>query len=231
MEFSRQGYWSGLPFLSLGDLPDPGIESASLAFPSLGFFTAEPLGKPPKHQHLKDNIIQGGQREITFFSFIEQIFIEYLPYAEHSCKCWKYRQKIQTEILVFMELPFYHLYLIIHITCTDQQIHHFASKGLYSQSYGFSSSHVGMWELDHKEGWAPKNWCFQTVMLEKTLQSPLGSVNAKGNQPWIFIEGQMLKINLQYLATWLKEPTHWDPDTGKNWRQEEMGMTEDEMVE
>ena len=64
-------------------------------------------------------------------------------------------------------------------------------KGLYSQSYGFSNSHVWMWELDHQEGWMPKNWCFWTVVLEKTLESPLDSkikpVNPKGNQPWIFI--------------------------------------------
>ena len=73
-----------------------------------------------------------------------------------------------------------------------KQRHHFANKGLSSQSYDFSSSHVWMWELDHKEGWAPKNWCFQTVVLEKTLESPLDSkeikpVNRKGNQSWIFI--------------------------------------------
>ena len=76
--------------------------------------------------------------------------------------------------------------------CIKKQRHHFASKGLYSQSYGFSSSHVWMWELDHKEVWVPKNWCFWIVMLEKTLESPLDCkeikpVNPKGNQPWIFI--------------------------------------------
>ena len=65
-------------------------------------------------------------------------------------------------------------------------------KGLYSQSYGFSSSHVQMWEQDHKKGWTPKNWCFRTVVLEKTPESPLDmkeikAVNPKGNQPWIFI--------------------------------------------
>ena len=70
--------------------------------------------------------------------------------------------------------------------------HHFANKGPYSQSYGFPSSHIQMWELVHKEGWAPKNWCFLIVVLEKTLASPLESkkikpVNPKGNQPWIFI--------------------------------------------
>ena len=69
--------------------------------------------------------------------------------------------------------------------------HCFANKSPYSQSYGFSSSHVWMWELDHKEGWAPKNWCFWTVVLEKTLESPLDCkeikpVSPKGNQPWIF---------------------------------------------
>ena len=73
-----------------------------------------------------------------------------------------------------------------------KQGHHFADKSLYSQSYGFSRSHVQMWELDHKEGWVPKNWCFWTVVLEKTLEIPLDSkeiqpVNPKGNQPWIFI--------------------------------------------
>ena len=72
------------------------------------------------------------------------------------------------------------------------QRHHFANKGLYSQRYGFSSNHVQMWELGQKEGWVPKNWCFWTAVLEKTLESPLDckevkAVHPKGNQPWIFI--------------------------------------------
>ena len=76
--------------------------------------------------------------------------------------------------------------------CTKKQRHHFANKGPCSQSYGFCSSHVWMWELDHKEGRVPKNWCFQTVVLEKTLESPLDCkeikpVNPKGNESWIFI--------------------------------------------
>ena len=83
------------------------------------------------------------------------------------------------------------------------QKHHFTNKGLYSQSYDFSSSHVQMWKLDHKEGWAPKNWCFWIVVLEKTLESPLDikefrSVNPKGNQPWYLLEELMLKLKLQY---------------------------------
>ena len=74
----------------------------------------------------------------------------------------------------------------------SKDINHFAEKRLYSQSYGFSSSHVWMWELDYKESWAPKNWCFWTVVLEKTIESALDCkeikpVNPKGDQPWTFI--------------------------------------------
>ena len=79
------------------------------------------------------------------------------------------------------------------------------TKGPYSQSFGFSRSHVWMWELDHKEGRVPKNWCFWTVVLEKTLESPLDSketqpVHPKGNQSWIFIGRMMLKLKLQYFG-------------------------------
>ena len=85
-----------------------------------------------------------------------------------------------------------------------KQRHYFANKGPSSQSFGFSSSHVRMWELDHRKGWAPKDWCFQTVVLEK-IESPLKSkeikpVNPKGNQPWIFMERLMLKLKLQYFG-------------------------------
>ena len=92
--------------------------------------------------------------------------------------------------------------------CFKKQTHHFANKGLYSQSYSvFFSSHVQMQELNHKEGWVPKNWCFQIVVLEKTLQSPLDCkkikpVNPKRNQPWICIGNalEMLKLKLQYFG-------------------------------
>ena len=89
------------------------------------------------------------------------------------------------------------------------QRHYFADKGRYSQSYGFSSSHVWIWELDHKEGWALKSSCFWTVVLEKTLESPLDfkikPVNPKGNQSWKFIGSWSSNI----LATWWEELTHW----------------------
>ena len=103
------------------------------------------------------------------------------------------------------------------------QRQHFANKGPSSQSYGFSSIHVWMWEMDYKEGWAPKNWCFWTVVLEKTLDSPLDSkeiqpVHPKENHwislkiiesPEYSLEGLLLKLNANTLATWFEELTHW----------------------
>ena len=85
-----------------------------------------------------------------------------------------------------------------------KQRHYFGDKGLYSHSYSFSSGHVSVWELDHKESWAPKNWCFWTVVLEKTLESPLDcnemkQVNHQGN-PEYSLEGLMLKLKLQYFG-------------------------------
>ena len=94
-----------------------------------------------------------------------------------------------------------------------------------------------MWELDSKESWAPKNWCFWTVVLEKTLESPLNykdikPVNSKGNQSWIFIGRTDAEAEIPIL--WPPDGKNWliwkDPDDGKDWRQEEKGMKEDEMV-
>ena len=118
-----------------------------------------------------------------------------------------------------------------------KQRHYFADKGLSSQSYYFSSSHVWMWELDHKESLAPKNWCFWTMVLEKTLQSPLDCkeikpVHPKGNQSWIFIGKTDTEAETPVL--WPPNVKNWrtgkDPDVGKDWKQEEKGPKEDEMV-
>ena len=110
------------------------------------------------------------------------------------------------------------------------------NEGLSSQSYGFSSSHVWMWELDYKESWVPKNWCFWIVVLEKTLESPLDCkesqpVHPKGNQSWIFIGRTDAEAETPIL--WPPDAKNWliwkDPDAGKDWRWEEKGPTEDEM--
>ena len=118
-----------------------------------------------------------------------------------------------------------------------KQRHYSANKGPSSQSYGFSRSHVRMWELDCEEGWAPKNWCFWTVVLQKTLESSLdckeiNPVNPKGNQSWILIGRTDAEAETPIL--WPPDVKNWltgkGPDAGKDWRQEEKGTTEDEMV-
>ena len=118
-----------------------------------------------------------------------------------------------------------------------KQRHYFANKGPSSESYGFSSSHVWIWELDCKESWVPKNWCFWTVVLEKTLESPLDCkeiqlVHPKGDQSWIFIGRTDAEAETPIL--WPPDAKNWliwkDPDAEKDWRREEKGTTEDEMV-
>ena len=117
-----------------------------------------------------------------------------------------------------------------------KQRHYFANKGPSSLSYGFSSGHVQMWGLDH-EDWVPKNWCFQTLVLEKTLESSLDckeikSVNPKGNQPLIFMGKTDAEAEAPVL--WPCDAKNWffgkDPDAGKCWRHEEKRVAEDEMV-
>ena len=110
-----------------------------------------------------------------------------------------------------------------------------ANKNLSSQSYVFSSSHVWMWELDHKESWVPKNWCFWTMVLEKILESPLDckeikQVYPKGNQPWIFIGRTDAEAPLLWPPNVQSQFIRKDPDAEKDWRQEEKGTTEDKMV-
>ena len=114
-----------------------------------------------------------------------------------------------------------------------KQRHYFASKGLSSQGYSVTSSQVWVWELDHKESWVPKNWCFWTVVLEKALESPLDCkeiqpVNPKGNQSWIFTGRTDAEAETPTL--WPFDVKNWLIDAGKDWGLEKKGMTEDEMV-
>ena len=117
-----------------------------------------------------------------------------------------------------------------------KQSRYFSDKGPSSQGYGFPSSHVWMLESYCKEGWVPKNWCFWTMVLKKTFESPLNSkiklVNPRGKQPWIFIARTNGEAEAPIL--WPLDAKSWlirkDPDAGKDWRQKEKGVAENEMV-
>ena len=112
----------------------------------------------------------------------------------------------------------------------QKQRHYFVNKGPSSQGYSFSSGHIWMWDLDYKESWVPKNWCFWTVVLEKTLESPFDCkeiqlVHPKENQSWIFIG--RTGVEAETLILWLPDTKSWliwkDPDAGEDWRQEKKG--------
>ena len=118
------------------------------------------------------------------------------------------------------------------------QRHYFVNKGPSSQGCSFSSSHVWIWELDNKESWVQMNWCFWTVVLEKTLESSsdckkIQPVHPKGDQSWVFIGRTDVEAETPVL--WPPDVKSWliwkDPDAGKDWGQEEKRMTEDEMIE
>ena len=123
------------------------------------------------------------------------------------------------------------------VTHLDSILKSKVSKATDSQSYGFSSSHVWTWDLDQKEGWVPKNWCFWIVVLEKILESSLDCkeikpINPKGSQTWIFIRRTDAEAETPILwpsdaKSWLTEKTF---DAGKNWRQKKKKAAEDEMV-
>ena len=140
----------------------------------------------------------------------------------------------------FLGLRFQFLFLARNVMNNLESIwksrYYFANKGPSSQDYGFSSSHVWMWELNYKESWALKNWYFWTVVLEKTLESPLDCkeiqpVHPKGDQSWVFTGRTEVEAETPIL--WPPDVKNWltgkDPDAGKDWGQEEKRRTEDEM--
>ena len=142
----------------------------------------------------------------------------YFGGLQNNCRWWlqPWNQKMLAPWKKSYDQPGQHI---------KKQGHYFANKGPSSQRYGFSSSHVWMWELDYKEGWAPKNWSFWTVVLEKTLESPLDCkeiqpVNPKRDQSWIFIGRTDAEAETPIL--WPPGVKNWliwkDPDSGKDWR-------------
>ena len=151
--------------------------------------------------------------------------------GENEYMYWSLKKAFLSLLAILWNSAFRCLYLYL------KQRHHFANKGSSSHGYGFSCGHVWMWELDCEEGWVPKNWYLWTVVLEKTLESPLNCkviqpVHPKGNQSWVFIGRTDVEAETPIL--WPPDAKSWlickDPDAGKDWGQEEKGTTEDEMV-
>ena len=150
-------------------------------------------------------------------------------YSQNHCRSWL--QSWNSKMLASWKNSYDQLRQNI-----KKQRHYLVDKGPSSQSFVFSSSHVCIWELDHKEIWGLKNWCFWTVMLEKTLEGPLGCkkvqpVHPKGDQSWIFTERTDTEAEAPIL---LPDVKNWligkDPDAGKDRRQKEKGTREDEVV-
>ena len=169
------------------------------------------------------------QSNASAFQLLSRLVIVLLPRSKHLLSSWLKppsaviwgRKKIKSDT----------------VSTVSPYICHEVSKGLFSQGYGFSSGHVWVWELDCEESWLLKNWCFWTVVLEKTLESPLECkeiqpVHPKGEQSWVFIGRTDAAV---------ETPIHWPPpakswligkypDARRGWGQEEKGMTEDEMA-
>ena len=211
MEFSRPEFWSP------GDLPSPGIKPRS---PTL---QADSL--PPKSQRKSVN-----KKVLWKMSSVASCWLKSPP----GKRCAS-QTELCAELMPWTwphpHLPgFYELGNLFCIFIIPNW--YFADKSPYSQSYGFSSSHVQMWEWDHKEVWALKNWHFRTAVLEKTLESLLGSkkIKPKGNQSWIFMGRTDAEAEAPIL--WPPDAKSWvigkDPDAGEDWRQEEKGATEEE---
>ena len=157
-------------------------------------------------------------------------FLQVNTYMWHHCRwwLWPWNQKMIASWQESYDKP---------RQCVEKQRHYFANESLYSQGYGLPSGHVWLWELDHKEGRTPKNWCLQTVVLEKTPESPMDikeikPVNLKGNQPWTLI--RRIDVEAEAPVFWSSDANCWltgkVPDAGKDWRQKEKRASENEMT-
>ena len=164
-------------------------------------------------------------QQSNVFNMLSRLIIAFLPRSKRLLISWL--QSPSAVILEAKKIKSVTVFIVSPCICHE----------VSSQGYGFSSGHVWMWELDCEESWAPKNWCFWTVLLEKTLESPLGCkeiqpVHSKGDQSWVFIGGTDAEAETPIL--WPPHAKSWligkDPDAGRDWGQEEKRMTEDEMA-
>ena len=217
MGFSRQEYWSGVP------LPSP-------------IHLWVQVNQRGKFNNVTTSmlVLESWWHEQPFLldiCLIVEAQCIWTPFNRFIVPCGDWGHEIKRRLLLERKV----------MTNLDSNIkkqrHYFVNKGPSSQGYCFSSGGVWMWELDYKESWVPKDWCFWTVVLEKTLESPLDCkeiqpVHPKGDQSWVFIGGTDVEAETPIL--WPPDAKSWliwkDPDAGKDWRWEEKGMTEDEIV-
>ena len=230
MGFCRQEYWSGLPCPPPGDLLNPGMEPMSLMAPALAdrFFTTSATWEALSPVYPPKQLWKPAEPQADARTLLNQT-LKWFGLYNH-CGWWlqSWNQKTIASWQENYGKP---------RRCVKKQRHHSADKGPYGQSDGFSSSHIQTWELDLKEGRALKNWCIWTLVLEKTLESPLDCkeikpVNPKGKQPWILIGRTDAEAEAPIL--WPPDVKSWligkDTDVGKDWRQGEKGATEDEVI-
>ena len=175
-----------------------------------------------------DSILKS--RDITLPTKVHVVKAMIFPVVMYGCENWALSvDRCCLQALQF-SVPLIDLWI-------RMKRHHFANESLIRQSYGFFSSHVWMWELDHKKGWVLKIRRFRTVVPEKTLESPLDSkeikpVNSKGNEHWIFIG--RIDAEVEAAILWPPDAKNWliskKSHAGKDWRQEDKGTIEDEMI-
>ena len=255
MGFSRQEYWSGLPFPPPGDFPNPGTEPRSPASQA-DSLKSEPLGKSRSlHSHFtvtllerswpsagRNTTVPGLQSREEKYPVLRAPFSPTVAWSR-----WLLSNKKAATILSHSLQLLWHLMLSQPASLQVNLINKCNSEGMkkgkerkkkktvHTQSYRFSSSHIRMWQLEHKEAWALKKWCFRIVVLEKTLDILLDCkeiklVNPKWNQPWILTGRTGAGVPILWPPEVKSQLTGKDPDGGNYWRQEEKRVTEDEMV-
>ena len=221
MEFSRRECWTGLPFPS----PVDHILSELSTMTCLSWVALQGMA------HSFIGLDKAVVHVIRLVSFLWLWFLSVCPLMPSLSTC----HLTGVSLTLDGVYPLMPQFLTLDVGYLLSAMCRFSA--VQPQGYGFSSGHVWMWELDYKESWMPKNWCFWTVVLEKTFESPLDCkeiqlVHPKGDQSWVFIGRTDVEAETPIL--WTPDEKNWliwkDPGAGKDWRQEEKGTTEDEMV-